>query len=287
MTILFASCGSEIALPGDDNLTSTDNGNYSPTPDWVGVYENKNGMVAVLEYENDMCRFVVDITEDGGSGYLTGYANVDGSEAVFTTENFSMTMKLVNDTLTLSQEGDNPYVTGSAEFSGTFSRSDKDPATIVPNGSESAAELPEGLTSTTQNGVDVYSYLDPDNRYSVILPNIGANFPSDKQPKGGVYISSSDGAACIYTEYTEKVGAMSSTELQNYLADTYGRGASSASGGMVIYSYTFTDENKTEKTDEVYAMSIGKDLLTVHFVYDTSMKSTYSGYGDIISIGAG
>lgn len=248
---------------------------------WDGIYENEYGTVVIRDTSGNMCQFLIEVSGGDGDGSLTSYAEISECTAVYSKEDFSVTMSLSGDTLTLEQTGVNPYTSTGEGFSGEFSRTGGDPST-VDMGSEKSG-LPDTISETVLGDKIVSVYVDPEGRYSAYFPCLFTTAPAGSQPTGGVYLENADDTAHI-TISAAAQDAQTQEELKQYLESKYDGSATLMDDGSVFFEWKYTDGEGKNLTEVIYLMSTGGMLINVDYVFVTSEYDYYSQFYGLLGI---
>jgi len=210
------------------------------TNHWEGVFQNAQGYLVIKEAVEDAFEFTISVE----SGYLSGFALINGDTAEYMEESFGLAISVTGDKLMIRQEGENPY----GDFSGIFNRTGEDPYTFViiketdelPSDEPVEEEEDESYNENYAAVQTAATYSDPGGRFTVTYPDIFAMGDAEMQPYDGVYMESIDSLAYLTVQVVEKHGE-TGEDIVKYLDETYGILASVRPDDIVVYSNRYTD----------------------------------------------
>ena len=255
--------------------------------DMDGVYQSENGMVVLRNVQVGSCSFIIDIEGASGNGYLAGIAEREDSVFTYYESNFSFTMTVSGDTLTVVESGTNGYADSGVSFAGTYTKTDTDPYSIQVDDTKAygASVLPSSVSKITKGGKTISLYIDPNGRFSATFPAIFDSAPAAEQPEDGVYLVGDVGNAAI-TICTQATSSQQTPEdFIAYLTGQYpGSTAQQLDSGLIRFDYAFTDGNGTAKTEIIFFYLAETEIYKVDFVFVTSDAASYSALAAQIGI---
>ena len=271
----FAVEGKENAEKEQEPETPVDS-----NPQYEGVYSSETGSVVIRYVSDEMCDFIVLRGEDGEEGYLAGVAQLRDGLIVYEAERYALEISVSFDTLTLSESGTNPY--SKEGFSGEYQRTGNDPYAVETRASTVMGELPDTMNHTLVNGEPAILYIDPENRFTVTLPDVFGEV-SDDAEDGILSLSGVEGD--VFAEI-DSTGAKvsSSEELKSQLENSIGVTGDLYVDGRVSLEYSTEEENGETYITVLLAHPLEESSLLVSYRFLASQEEYFRPLVDQISI---
>lgn len=271
----------EDEAPADKNLGQT-------KKTWEGLFErdDESGKIAIKNVDINSFEFIY--VNSSGVSTFAGIAEIDENIAVYFEEEFAITMEINGDSITVTKEPSSD----EDDISGTFVRTDSDPYSVPEpeidreNG-DGKTDAFSHISKTTIDGATALVYIDPQNRFSAVLPDIFATAPGEAQPFDGIYLQTEDGKAHIAVEASSQE-TDTPNSLAEYLLSQYEGGmAETLENGIIRFEYSFTDGNGDPWTEIMYISSADGLLVKVDFVFDKTQYDNFAPLVDRIEISMG
>jgi len=244
-------------------------------PAWEGVYRKDDITLVIRDREGD---FAVMVLDAGEAGSFSGYVQVSADAVTYTGESFALTMTLSADASAMELSLEGAFPVEGLDPSGSYSRTEEDPAGY--EAALGANALPASISETVLNGKVVSVYLDPQGRFSAVLPCIFTDAPADMQPEDGVWLTTMDGLAyaAIYTESTEWEDAETAAAA---VPELYENAEVYVSGGCAMVNRTFTDETDIRWGELRILCPMDGTLVTLVYAWQPQSGSAYGAYAAI------
>ena len=275
--------GGKTSEPASGTESSTPDETLDPDPHFDGVYENENGILVIRHAEEGACDIIVSAGDDGADGYLAGIAQILDNTVIYETEAYALSAVVSFDDLTVTEEGRNPY--SQRGFAGTYHRTGADPLEVQVRRSSAAQELPETFSHTAVNGESAILYIDPQNRFTVTIPDVFST-ETAYGASGEILLKSIDGDVFASIGFEDIDGGETPEALKTRLEDRTGATADVFVDGTVALEYAETGAEGESLVVVCVACPLKNGTAIVIFRYLASQDEYFRPLVDLISINA-